>query len=490
MQTARKIDANGFLTVSGCPISSYGIFDYSAGQIGLDGDPRRIVKVYRPREAISSKEVIESLKNLPLINDHEFLSGSDESITSPEEYGVDGITTSRVWFENPWLRADLKVFSRTLQRYINSGKIELSLGYDCDYILQPGIFEGQEYEVIQTNIRGNHLALVDVARVQGAKVLDSKDGAKVLRGKALDYMKFDLKNEVTSMPTKAQDNAVQELLAIIPALKEYLGEEAKEPAHQGEGEAATDENGKGAAEGGEAAGAAGEGNGSEGAEGAEGGAAAGEGAAEPAGSEAAGTEGAAVAKGGEAAGGEVAAGTEGGEVAAGAAAQVPALLERVKEIIGKLEAKYGTSGAGLDGEAAGATGTVAEDEVKPIKSGCGAAIDGEEQIMTKAADAALRNELAAQIRKDEAAKMRLYARVSPITGAFDCAEMDHAGVAQYSAKKLLGNAADSMTPEVAVAAIDAYLTGAATRAETATRAADSAEAGEAVSALDAYMGKE
>ena len=39
MQTAREIDKNGFLTIMGCPISSFGIFDYSAGQVGLDGDP-------------------------------------------------------------------------------------------------------------------------------------------------------------------------------------------------------------------------------------------------------------------------------------------------------------------------------------------------------------------------------------------------------------------------------------------------------------------
>jgi len=70
MPTAREVDKNGFLMVKGCPISSFGIFDYSAGQLGLDGDPSRIVKVHRPESAVSDPEAIASFMNVPLINDH------------------------------------------------------------------------------------------------------------------------------------------------------------------------------------------------------------------------------------------------------------------------------------------------------------------------------------------------------------------------------------------------------------------------------------
>ena len=39
---------------------------------------------------------------------------------------------------------------------------ELSCGYYCDLDETPGEYEGQRYDARQRNIRGNHLALVEV----------------------------------------------------------------------------------------------------------------------------------------------------------------------------------------------------------------------------------------------------------------------------------------------------------------------------------------
>ncbi|MGQ4806653.1 DUF2213 domain-containing protein, partial [Escherichia coli] len=129
MPTARRIDDNGFLLVSGCPISSFGIFDYSAGQLGLPGDPMRIVKVFRPESAVNDPAAIDSFKNVPLINDHEMLSGfqGDKENTAPEDYGLDGVLTGNVYYEAPWMRGDLKVFSRKMQNDLANGKKDLSL---------------------------------------------------------------------------------------------------------------------------------------------------------------------------------------------------------------------------------------------------------------------------------------------------------------------------------------------------------------------------
>ena len=45
-----------------------------------------------------------------------------------------------------------------------SGLRELSVGYYQDLIMEPGEWEGEPYDAIQTHIRVNHLALVAVAR--------------------------------------------------------------------------------------------------------------------------------------------------------------------------------------------------------------------------------------------------------------------------------------------------------------------------------------
>ena len=45
-----------------------------------------------------------------------------------------------------------------MQGDLQSGKTDLSLGYTCDFVMQPGNYDGTPYEVIQTNMRGNHIA--------------------------------------------------------------------------------------------------------------------------------------------------------------------------------------------------------------------------------------------------------------------------------------------------------------------------------------------
>lgn len=223
----RYKDSNGYLTVRNCPLSREGVFDYSAAQLGLDGDPNRIIKVYRPLRAVTDPRYIESLKQIPIIDDHTHLSGDDSEFTAPEEKGVHGITTGNVEYIAPWVCGDIKVFSRELQGLINSGKRDLSIGFSCDFIEKPGIFQGQAYEFEQEGMIANHLALVKDARVHGARVMD---------GLVFDHLCFETvpTKKETNMPKRKAvgDTAVKQLLALIPALEEYLREEATEPAHQ------------------------------------------------------------------------------------------------------------------------------------------------------------------------------------------------------------------------------------------------------------------
>jgi hypothetical protein len=72
------------------------------------------------------------------------------------------------------LRGNVKVFSEKLSNLIDSGKKELSIGYRCLYDLTPGVYNGQQYDAVQREIRGNHLALVEEGRAgPEVAVLDS-----------------------------------------------------------------------------------------------------------------------------------------------------------------------------------------------------------------------------------------------------------------------------------------------------------------------------
>ncbi|AWD92403.1 hypothetical protein [Xanthomonas phage Carpasina] len=425
MPSARKIDDNGFVLIEGCPISSFGIFDYSAAQLGLPGDPNRIVKVYRPESAINDPAAIESFKNVPFIIDHEMLSGfeDDDGAEAPENYGVDGVLTSNVYYDKPWMRGDIKIFSRKAQRALAQKKRDLSLGYACDFEVKPGVWEGQPYEVIQYNMRGNHIALVMEGRVPGARVLD---------GLCFDHLNFDAvpSDEGSKMPNlakrkKAADNAVEQLKALIPALNQFLAEEMKEPEHQGEPAPAVaqSENDMSALN---------------------------------------------VDNEGEAeAAAQVAATAAANEAGEGTKSEVELLIEQAKDLLTRLEAVVAAEEGGMnnEGEAGNGEGEASgegENANDTAEAANGKASPGPEAGKhAQAGDAAV-----GRFYADLAAKDRIYKRLSNVVGAFDHATMDARQVAAYGVKKLKINAPKGQES----VALDAYLTGVELGAKSARKA--------------------
>jgi hypothetical protein len=84
-----------------------------------------------------------------------------------------------IYFEDGYLKANIKIFTQKLANLIEKGKKELSIGYNCAYDIVSGAFNGQKYDAIQRNIRGNHLA----------SVIEGRSGSDVA---VLDTLKFTI----------------------------------------------------------------------------------------------------------------------------------------------------------------------------------------------------------------------------------------------------------------------------------------------------------
>jgi len=194
--TARVPDSNDWYEIKDNPLSKVGVFSYSGASIDSNGemglDPKGIYSVYRPAKELSDPETIESFKLLPWIDDHELLGNEDAGLTPADEKGVKGVVGQDVYFQDGFLRGNIKLFSEDLANAIEAGKSELSCGYKCAYHLEEGIFGDQKYQVVQTKIRGNHLASVDEGRM-GPEVavldhltftIDSKDFKRMPKAKA------------------------------------------------------------------------------------------------------------------------------------------------------------------------------------------------------------------------------------------------------------------------------------------------------------------
>lgn len=218
--SARVSDLNGFVTIRGNPISKEGVFEYLGAQLGLTGaDASRIFKVYRPAEELADPECISSFKLLPFINDHVMLGAEEDGFTPPERKGVEGMIGEEVYFDAPYLRGNIRIVSESLKNAIEAGKVELSPGYRCKYEFTPGVFNGEHYDAIQRNIRGNHLALVDEGRT----------GPDVA---VLDRMTFTVDSAILKeavMAEKTQDQegggGLDRIKALIDELKPLLAQQ-------------------------------------------------------------------------------------------------------------------------------------------------------------------------------------------------------------------------------------------------------------------------
>jgi 8-oxo-dGTP pyrophosphatase MutT (NUDIX family) len=178
----RTIDTNGWFERKRNPLSKAGVFPYRGSNIGAP-EPDRIYQVFRPPEELSAPEAIASFRLLPWIDNHpvSLLGSEEEGLVPAEQKGVQGVVGEEVFFdpdafEHGGLFGNIKVFSEAMATAIDSGKEELSAAFRCRYDWTPGVFEGQAYDCIQREIRGNHLASVDHGRMgPEVAVLDHLD---------------------------------------------------------------------------------------------------------------------------------------------------------------------------------------------------------------------------------------------------------------------------------------------------------------------------
>jgi len=157
----------GFLICSNVPIARTGTYQYLTSEVGLEGN--EIIDVYREPSEVFSPQTIASFegKTFTLSHPHE-----DVTVNNWPMYAKGEITKVRrgTGAESQFLMADIIVKDPIAIAEIESGKREVSAGYDCDYVIR-------DNKIYQTNIRGNHVALVD--RGRAGKDVAIRDSASI-----------------------------------------------------------------------------------------------------------------------------------------------------------------------------------------------------------------------------------------------------------------------------------------------------------------------
>jgi hypothetical protein len=218
-QDKKEEDVNGFWLIPDNPMTKIGVFPYLGRQISAELEPDRIYQVLRPEEELTKQETLESLKLIPLINDHTMI-GTQAGMKPAEEVGVEGTTGTNVKVSGRLLTNDLKCYTENIKELISSGKKDLSMGYRCRYELTKGEFEGQHYDAIQRDIIFNHIALVDEGRMgSDVRVMDS------FTFDSIKELTQNKENKMADEEKKTQDEDKREIIREVMAIAAKPNEE-------------------------------------------------------------------------------------------------------------------------------------------------------------------------------------------------------------------------------------------------------------------------
>lgn len=202
-----RITADGYM-VADVRCARTGIQTYRGYEVGKPD--MKEVRIFRPEEEVFHADAMGSIAHRPITNDHpaEQVNASNWKRVAVGQTG-DGVVR-----DGGYVRVPVVVMDQAAIKDVQGGKRELSLGYDCNLDWTAGVTnDGQPYDAIQRNIRGNHLAIVDAGRAGhacriGDKASDDKGGRQMSDVKLKTVI-------VDGIPIEANDQAA----AVIEALK-------------------------------------------------------------------------------------------------------------------------------------------------------------------------------------------------------------------------------------------------------------------------------
>lgn len=174
-ESAREFTQDGHMRVKSAHIGKANVCPYRGSEIpnweklGLDPD-----KTYRLlRDPKELEKAVSTFNQLPILSKHVPVTSKEH----PPELVI-GSTGDSASFKAPYVDNSLVFWpQKDIDDIKSKKKKELSPGYYYDADMTPGTFEGEPYDGVMRNIKGNHLALVKEGR-QGKDVVVTDEKPK------------------------------------------------------------------------------------------------------------------------------------------------------------------------------------------------------------------------------------------------------------------------------------------------------------------------
>lgn len=224
--SSREKTPEGFLMVV-ADFARVGVQDYHAGEFPHDelpsefqGDPLKIVKMLRSDAEVFDKTSMGSFARKPITDGHppEFIDAKNF-----RDFGG-GLTRSNVTRHGDKLRVGMTFHNDALIQRVEDGNDQLSAGYDAQIIWGPGTDSVHgHFDAKQTNIQGNHIAVVDKAR-GGPEVRINDSWPKATPTKDDKPMADELKKKINGISVAFSDQGAQAVDFLVAETEKVKGE--------------------------------------------------------------------------------------------------------------------------------------------------------------------------------------------------------------------------------------------------------------------------
>lgn len=153
----REITPEGYLLCRDVPIARIGTLMYAAGEVPVTADNTGLIIIYRGEDVLFHPITIASAEGKPVTDDHPSDWVTPENWKLLSKGFVKDVRRGE-GADSDYLMADILVTDKETIQKVLDGKVEISLGYDADYT------ETSKGKGLQSNIRVNHIALVEKGR--------------------------------------------------------------------------------------------------------------------------------------------------------------------------------------------------------------------------------------------------------------------------------------------------------------------------------------
>lgn len=175
-------NADGYMAIH-ARAARTGVYQYLGREVDPDGEhflADQIVNVYRPADEVFDAASLGSFVGKPITDDHPDQAVTSENWRDLARGTIMGAKRETV-ADGDFVGFDLAFLDAATIRKLDAGKRELSNGYAAELSIEDGVApDGTEYQAVQRNIRGNHVALVDAGRAGSeCRVGDAKSAITI-----------------------------------------------------------------------------------------------------------------------------------------------------------------------------------------------------------------------------------------------------------------------------------------------------------------------